>query len=292
MKSEIPSVAVLIAAYNGEEWISKQLDCILSQEDVVVDIFVSLDRSSDRTLSLLKSKKYNCPNLSILSYGERFGGAAKNFYRLIKEVDLTSYDYVAFADQDDIWLPEKLNHGIQAMQSSRSKGYSSDVIAFWPNGQRKLIRKSYPQKKYDYLFESAGPGCTYIFQALEFLDFQKFVISHWNEVLEVEFHDWLAYSFFRLKGYEWLIDDNPTLLYRQHEDNQFGANSSFEAYLSRLKLIKDGWYNSQVQIISKVLGLPPISKRFILSNLMETRRNNIHALSMLIFCLFFKEVSS
>ena len=118
MKSEIPSVAVLIAAYNGEEWISKQLDCILSQEDVVVDIFVSLDRSSDRTLSLLKSKKYNCPNLSILSYGERFGGAAKNFYRLIKEVDLTSYDYVAFADQDDIWLPEKLNHGIQAMQSS------------------------------------------------------------------------------------------------------------------------------------------------------------------------------
>lgn len=286
MQNKVPRVAVLLAAYNGEQWISYQLDSIWPQEGVTVDVFVSLDLSSDNTLSLLQSLECNHTNLFILSYGERFGSAAKNFYRLIKEVDLSTYDYVAFADQDDIWLPEKLCHGVEVMQSSGSKAYSSDVMAFWSNGRKKLIKKSYPQKKFDFLFESAGPGCTYIFRVESFLDFQDFVISHWAKVLEVE-HDWLAYAFFRSRDYKWLIDISPTMLYRQHEKNQFGANVSWAAYLFRLRLILNGWYALQVQTISQVLGLPPVSKSFIFSNFMQTRRKKRDAIIMLIFSLFF-----
>ncbi len=288
MQNKVPRVAVLLAAYNGEQWIGHQLDSIWSQEGVIVDVFVSLDLSSDNTLSLLQNLKCNHTNLFILPYGERFGGAAKNFYRLIKEVDLSMYDYVAFADQDDIWLPEKLCHGVEAIQSSGSKAYSSDVMAFWSNGRQKLIKKSHPQKRFDFMFESAGPGCTYIFRVEPFLDFKDFVTSHWARVLEVEFHDWLAYAFFRSRGHKWLIDNSPTMLYRQHEFNQFGANSSWVAYLHRLSLITDKWYAHQVQTISQVLGLPSASKRFIFSNFMQTRRKKRDAISMLIFCLFFK----
>ncbi|MCS5551228.1 MAG: glycosyltransferase [Gammaproteobacteria bacterium] len=287
MQNNVPRVAVLLAAYNGEQWIRRQLDSIWSQECVMVDVFVSLDVSSDSTLSLLQNLKFNHNNLFILPYGERFGGAAKNFYRLIKDVDVSAYDYVAFADQDDIWLPRKLYRGVEAMQSFDSKAYSSDVMAFWSNGRQKLIKKSYHQKRFDFIFESAGPGCTYVFRVEPFLDFQDFVISNWTRVLEIEFHDWLAYSFFRSRGHKWLIDISPMMLYRQHENNQFGANSSWAAYLSRLNLIKDGWYALQVRTISRVLGLSPPSKRFIFSNFMQTRRKKLDAISMLIFCWFF-----
>jgi len=78
------------------------------------------------------------------------------------------------------------------------------------------------------------------------------------------------------------------MLYRQHEFNQFGANSSWVAYLRRLSLIKEGWFVNQVQTISKILGLPHVSKKFILSNFMQTRRKKRDAISMLIFLFVFK----
>ena len=287
MKNSLPKVVVLLAAYNGERWIRTQLDSIWSQEGVTLDVFVSLDVSSDSTLNLLKSLKSKHTNLFILPYGERFGGAAKNFYRLIKEVDLSKYDYVAFADQDDIWLPEKLSRGVSAIQSSGSDAYSSNVTAIWTNGRKKLVKKAHPQTRYDFVFESGGPGCTYIFCARPFLAFQDFIINHWVGVLGVEFHDWLAYSFFRSKGHKWFIDNRSMMFYRQHENNQFGANSSWAAYLSRLSLITSGWYALQVRTISGVLGLPPVSKKFILVNFMQTRRKRLDAISMLVFCLFF-----
>ena len=49
MQNKVPRVAVLMAAYNGERWIHSQLDSIWSQEGVTVDVFVSLDVSSDST---------------------------------------------------------------------------------------------------------------------------------------------------------------------------------------------------------------------------------------------------
>jgi len=287
MNNKTPRVAVLLAAYNGEQWIRSQLDSIWSQEGVSVDVFVSLDFSSDGTLNFLQDLKDNHNNLYILPYGDTFGGAAKNFYRLIKDVDVAAYEYIAFSDQDDIWLSGKLSRGIEAMKTSDSDAYSSDVMAFWLDGRQKLIKKSYAQREYDFMFESAGPGCTYIFRVEPFLDFKTFIISNWSIVLKIEFHDWLAYSFFRSRDHKWLIDDSPMMLYRQHDDNQFGANSSWAAYLSRLKLIKNGWYSHQVRNISQVLGVAPPSKRFIFFNFMQTRRKKLDAVSMLMFGCFF-----
>mgnify|MGYP001192060904 CR=1 FL=1 len=285
----MPKVAILMAAFNGEKWIGKQLESILSQKDVIVDIFVSLDISSDKTLDILKSfKSNNNNNLFILPYGERFGCAAKNFFRLIKEINVKDYDFVAFSDQDDLWLPRKLSKGIELIKSSKSDAYSSDVMAFWQNGKKKLIKKSYPQKEYDFMFESAGPGFTYIFSIKPFIDFQEFVKNNWNEIYELE-HDWLAYSFFRSKGNKWLIDNNSNVLYRQHENNQYGANVSILTFIHRLKLITSGWYAYQVKSISNILELPQVTIKFILINFMQTRRKKIHAISMLVFCLFFKK---
>lgn len=278
-------IAILMAAFNGEEWIEEQLNSIFSQQDIEVNLFVSLDLSTDKTADILKNFKSKEPNLFMSPYGEKFGSAAKNFFRLINDINVENYDYVAFSDQDDIWQPRKIIKGIKAIQSHNSEAYSSDVIAFWPNGKKKLIKKSYPQKKYDFMFESAGPGFTYIFKIKPFLDFQKFIRNNYRRINNLE-HDWLAYSFFRSEGHKWLIDnDSSNVLYRQHKDNQYGANTSITTFLHRLKLIFNGWYFNQVNTISSVLKLPSVNMGFIMVNLLQMRRRKVHSLSMFILFL-------
>ena len=148
MKTKLPEVAILLASYNGENWIVDQIKSILNQINVSIDIFVSIDFSIDNTFQLIKDLQYSNTNINILKYGEKFGGAGRNFYRLIKDVDVSKYDFVALSDQDDIWLPDKLYQGVNKLKLMGFDAYSSDVIAFWSDGRKKLIRKSYPQKNY------------------------------------------------------------------------------------------------------------------------------------------------
>jgi rhamnosyltransferase len=284
---ELPKVAVLLAAYNGEKWIRTQIDSILAQRDVQVELFISLDVSSDSTTEILEEFNTSYPNIHLLTYGERFGGAAPNFYRLIKEVDTSGYDYVSFADQDDIWAQDKLVESIKSMRHSRAVAFSSDVTAFWPDGREKIVKKSDAQRRYDYLFESAGPGCSYVFQSDSFQLFKEFLVVHWNQVSSIEFHDWLAYAFFRSKGMRWHIGSRPLMRYRQHSDNQFGANSSLTAAIRRLQLIKNGWYKHEVRQISAALGRRRPTAAFIFLNFRDTRRKLSDSLTMLFVAVFF-----
>ncbi|MCI3085788.1 glycosyltransferase [Escherichia coli] len=173
-------VAVLLAAYNGEQWIQEQISSILKQKNVDVTLFISIDQSSDNTLMLCEELALSEPRINLLPYGDIFGGAALNFYRLIKDVDFTSFDYISFADQDDIWLEDKLQRASLFLE--KYDVYSSNVIAFWSNGKAVLINKAQPQVKYDFLFEAAGPGCTYVIHRDVAIEFKKFIISKWQEV--------------------------------------------------------------------------------------------------------------
>ena len=114
-------IAVLLAAYNGEKWIKEQIDSILNQESVDVKLFISCDLSTDKTMDLLTS--YNSEKISILPYGERYGAAAPNFYRLIREVSFSDFDYIALSDQDDIWLSDKLISAINCIEESHAVAY-------------------------------------------------------------------------------------------------------------------------------------------------------------------------
>lgn len=248
-----PSVAVLLAAHNGITWIKKQVDTIFQQKDVDVDLYVSVDVSSDGTYEWCKKLDEKNSRIKVLPYGDFFGGAAKNFYRLIKDVDFSEYDYVSLADQDDIWQSNKLSRAIKLIRDRKLEGYSSNVTAFWEDGREKLIKKSYTQKKFDYYFESGGPGCTFVFKQHSIQKFKKFLIDNWTLVNEVESHDWIIYAYFRSLSMLWYIDKTPSLFYRQHERNQIGANLYWKAYLNRFQKINKGWYRNEVRKIVNLL---------------------------------------
>lgn len=250
-----PHVAVLLAAYNGLKWIKEQIDSILKQNHVSVVIFISIDISIDETRKYLEELYCIENRIVILDDVERFGGAAKNFFRLIRDVDFSEFDYVAFADQDDIWFLDKLLCATQMLVNTSSYGYSSNVLAFWEDGNEKLIIKSQKQCKYDYLFEAAGPGCTYVMRRLLALQIKENIVANWQAINRVGLHDWYCYAYARANGFKWVIDENPSMMYRQHAHNQVGVNRGWKAFEYRCKKVFTGWGISQSALIAKLIGM-------------------------------------
>ncbi len=251
----LPTVAVYLAAFNGVRYLPQQLDSILGQTGVALTVFVSIDQSSDGTEKWFEQKAHADSRLVLLPCGEIFGGAAPNFFRLIREVEVSTFDFVAFADQDDIWLPGKLQRAVNCLTETNADGYSSDIYAFWESGRSAYIKKSFPQRQWDFLFESAGPGCTFVMRQTLAEPLQAAVRNMQNQMKEVGLHDWFTYAFARANHHPWIIDAYPSLMYRQHGDNQVGVNNGISAMVWRARKVLSGWGLNQARLIAQLVGL-------------------------------------
>lgn len=269
-------IGVLLAAYEGEAWIDKQIESILNQEGVEVSLIVSVDLSRDTTLDIVTQIAAHDPRVQVLPYGDRYGSAGANFFRLMQDVDLTGFDFISFADQDDIWYLDKLARAMTQIRDRSVDAYSSNVIAFWEDGRTKLVHKSDPQTLYDHYFEAAGPGCTYVLTPELGADIQNFLNNSPDIVATFPLHDWLFYCFARSNGYTWFIDDRPGLAYRQHAENIVGFNHGIKSYIRRLQLMKRRWYRNHVSTLLQIFPRPDVPvqglRMFLLRNFTQLRR--------------------
>jgi rhamnosyltransferase len=250
-----PRIAVLLAVHDGLEWLPEQLASILNQQGVAVSVFCSVDASSDGSERWMDERVLADARLRVLPHGRRFGGAAANFFRLLEDVDVSAFDAVAFADQDDVWLANKLLRAHEAMLRNGADGYSSNVLAFWPDGREVLIEKNQRQTRWDFLFEAAGPGCTYVLSQRLVCALQDLIRRRGDGVRRVGLHDWFVYAFSRARGYQWLIDDHAGMRYRQHGRNQVGVNTGLPAFARRTRVVLSGWGLEQSALIADLVGL-------------------------------------
>jgi len=247
-------VAVLLASYNGELFIAEQLDSIFENKGYEIHVFVSDDGSTDSTRNIVES--YARGQVTLL-HGPEQKCSGKNFYHLMMNVEWMDFDYIALADQDDLWLEDKLHTMIEALDSSDADAVSSNVEAFWPDGRTMTIVKSHSQAKYDYFFESAGPGCTYIFSQTAAKVIRSHLHDNYATISKIKSHDWLFYAIVRNAKLKWKILPYITVRYRQHDNNVAGANNGISAILSRLKAAKNGWYASDLKNITDMFEHPP-----------------------------------
>ncbi len=273
-------IAVLLAAYNGEKWIKQQIDTIVSQKEVEVAVYVSLDLSKDDTQKILNLYPNN--KVITLPYGEKFGAAAPNFYRLIRDVNFSDFDYIALSDQDDIWLEDKITSAIKKIESENAVGYSSNVTAFWPSGTKKTIVKATPQKKYDYLFEGPGPGCTFVMKKEFAIEFQNYIKESLGLLNKLDWHDWLIYAFARCNNYKWIIDKESHMLYRQHLNNQLGANSGLKQFMKRVNDILSGYGIHQT--VNTIHFLKMEENEFVIKWLNKKRKGYLYLFSQAKYC--------
>lgn len=277
------NIAILLAAYNGENYIEQQISSILNQEKVNFKIFLSIDVSSDRTKEICEN--INSSNIEILPYGGIYGSAGKNFYHLINEVDFQDFDYIAFSDQDDIWKENKLERATNILKTAHADGYSSDFLAFWENKKKKSVKKSHPQKKFDFIFESAGPGCTFVITKRLAIEIKNKIQSTSPQFLP-HHHDWFIYAYARSCNFPWIIDDFQSVLYRQHRNNQIGVNHGLTQKIKRINMLIQGVYRKQIlQILENINTEDKKYKMKIFKHPMECRRNPFEAILLFIFLI-------
>ena len=231
-------ISILLAAHNGERFIKEQFQSILKQTFKPSKILINIDLSNDKTLYIVRKCAIKNPEIKIINAKKRFGSAAANFIHLIIHSDLTDVDYISLADQDDVWKKDKLERAIQKLEQGYD-AYSSNVEAFWEDGRKITIEKNQAQQKFDYLFESAGPGCTFVMNNKLALKLQQFLKSGYFNQLH-DYHDWLIYAFARANDFKWYIDSYLSVDYRQHKKNVFGANVGIKAFISRTNRVLSG----------------------------------------------------
>ena len=123
------SCAVLMATYNGEEFIQEQLASIYAQKiekKCELKLYISDDGSTDSTLRIIKSFQDACGEklcIEVITGARR--GSTQNFLSLIYNKSIQA-DYYAFADQDDVWYEDKLCRAINHLDK-----YAKDVAGLY-----------------------------------------------------------------------------------------------------------------------------------------------------------------
>ena len=177
-------VLVILTVYNGMPYLKKQIRSILNQQDVVVDIFVNLDISTDRSNKLISKISKNNKHVTY-SKERKYGSSFQNFINACKSTRINNYSFIAFSDHDDVWEKFKLINAIKVLE----KGYDaySSNVTFWNenNNKKKLIKKSVRRTSMDHFFEAPGPTSTIVLKKDLFVNFRKNIESNFHNLKKV-----------------------------------------------------------------------------------------------------------
>ena len=211
-----------MSTYNGEKYLEEQFNSILKQEKVDVSVLIRDDGSADKTKDILEKYTKSYPNINWYT-GENLG-AAKSFIDLITKAD-KEFDYYAFADQDDYWLPNKIEIAVNQLNKYNdlpSLYFCNPLIV---DQNLKIIEKSNSCENKIYSLETAllgvAPlGCTMVFNK-KLLNILKL-----HKPNNLRMHDhWVLITCFAFKG-KVIADRDKYIMYRQHADNVVGGNTS------------------------------------------------------------------
>ena len=217
-------IDVLLATYNGEMFIEKFLESLAGQEHVNIHLIVSDDGSTDSTLEIVKRNQSNFQKLTIIN-GPRKGPMA-NFFYLLRN---SSRNFVALADQDDIWNKDHLKNSIERIRNDQlpSMTYTS-VIEFDDREEtRKIWPINYMGPEFPSIFfENTARGCTIV------LNRHAIELINVKEPKHAVMHDWWILLLLQLYG-KVRFEPVPELEYRLHENNYVGVS-----HLKALRFIR------------------------------------------------------
>jgi hypothetical protein len=119
--STTPSaVFIVLATHNGAAYVAEQIESICQQSLADWTLLVRDDGSTDRTPHLVHEMAAADPRIHVVEEGGARLGAAQNFGRLLQRAYDLKAEYVFFADQDDVWLPDKLHKQLTRMRDGEA----------------------------------------------------------------------------------------------------------------------------------------------------------------------------
>lgn len=228
-------ISVVLPSYNGGSYLKQQLDSILEQLTKIDELVISDDGSSDETLAIAEEYQAKDQRIRLLS-GPR-QGIKKNVAYALKH---TRGQYIFLADQDDIWLPGKVDKVMDAFFQQKAFVVIHDARVFTGENSDNIQLESF------FAFRDAGPGVmknivknSYIGCCMAFRrELLALVLPIPNQI---EMHDqWIGVLGDYFAGKSCFLRE-PLLLYRRH-----GANNSAMEHYSVGRMLRNRvvfvWY--------------------------------------------------
>ena len=297
----INNAVILLATYNGASFLREQLDSLYRQVGISVKVIARDDGSSDGTVDILRE------------YGEKFGlilvsddyaggSGAKNFRRLLLTLDPAAHSVFLFADQDDIWMSDKVSKAASKVSQGVDL-YSSALHTFTTDTSVvRPLKSEVRPTKYDHLFQGLSAGCTYAMSSMLVRSLVRVLSDPWFETNDFS-HDWLVYTVARSEGMQIFHDSEASIFYRQHAGNVQGAAAGASGIAYRLRNIGVGWYEGQIiknkdlcQADSEELKIVEAFERgewwSLIKNAMHLRRSLVESFVVVLFSVLRRRVSN
>ncbi|MFT8982492.1 glycosyltransferase [Oenococcus sp.] len=211
---KMKKINVLMSTYNGEDYLKTQIDSILDQRGVEVFLTIRDDGSVDKTIDILRDYA-ELNNVEVIK-GNNIG-FKESFLTLLYELRKPNFDFYAFSDQDDFWLPQKLKKSVNMIDVSEEPTLyiGNRIVA---DGQLKslgyCVYDQYPP--YDWhashisrIIDFRGAGCTEMWNAEGQLLLERY------RPHDIPHDEWVT-AVFTCLG-QIFFDNDAYLLYRRHQ---------------------------------------------------------------------------
>jgi glycosyltransferase involved in cell wall biosynthesis len=238
-----PSVAILLCTLRGHDYLRQQLDSIVGQTHKSWSIWVSDDGSDQSTHTILDEYQTRLGSSRFNILRGPAQGFAANFLSLACNASIRAA-YFAFADQDDVWEPEKLERALQWLD-----GTPADVAALYCARTRKVDANNQhigfselltrAPSFANALVQSIASGNTMVFN-----NAARDLLLAAGPKIEVAAHDWWTYQLVSGSGGHVFYDSRPTVRYRQHRDNLIGTNGTWSARIHRARMLLQGRFRN------------------------------------------------
>ena len=209
-------VQILMSTYNGEKYLKEQIHSIIKQEGVELELLVRDDGSKDSTIDIIKEFTNQYKNIKF--YQSKNLGAARSFMELLNKSDET-YDYYAFADQDDVWMPNKIISAIKKLEEYKDKPalYMSALEIVDEELNFIEIKKVEGNLSFEgEMIKNFATGCTMVLNK-NLAD----IIKEYNPKYLIMHDSWITRVCYAIGG-NVIIDENSYIKYRQHGNNVLG----------------------------------------------------------------------
>lgn len=216
-------VNILMSTYNGQQFLAEQIRSIQDQSYTDWTLFIRDDGSSDNTKEILKDFERQDSRIHLIDSEKSDNlGVIKSFHKLVNH---DRADYYFFSDQDDVWLPNKLELSLKEAQN-----YLAD-LPLMVYMDLKVVNQDLEIMTESMVKSQSHHANTELVQELteNTVTGGVAMINHalaemWQETDDILMHDWylalLASAFGNL-----VFIDQPGELYRQHSDNVLGART-------------------------------------------------------------------
>jgi rhamnosyltransferase len=224
-KKDNDRIAVLMATYNGEQFVRMQIESLLAQTMTGWTLYINDDGSTDATPDIINEYAAKYDNIVVM--GREGGmGACHNFLGMLCTVEA---EYYFLCDQDDRWAPDKMEKEMKIMRETEKHGKETPVIVHCDlrvvDRQMNLIHESfnryagvYPHllNRFDHSVEPYITGCTML------LNRAAHDAVVYPATLATMHDAWITLCTLKAGGMTILIDE-PLVDYRQHGSNTLGA---------------------------------------------------------------------